>query len=47
MAYDFNENNLQFPNQNMDEEDEIEGLHKANFSFTCLIDRATTATINT
>ena len=30
-----------------DEEDGIEGLHKANFSFTCLIDRATTATINT
>tara|TARA_Y100001973_G_C5131442_1_gene297991 strand:+ start:271 stop:753 length:483 start_codon:yes stop_codon:yes gene_type:complete len=30
-----------------DEEDEIDGLNKANFSFSCLIDRVTTATIIT
>jgi len=28
------------------EEGDVEGLHKANFNFSCLVDRTTTATIN-
>ena len=34
-------------NEFEDEESEIDGLFKANFQFNCLVDRVTTASINT